>query len=262
MAFLDSHTRPKARLKLGHHYLGKNMSLTARGYVIFKEWDQTDQKFYYWEEWELTGFDNYDSWVEYDHYSQNVTVYEPARAPERYDVQSLAKGTAITLTINKQTVNGTVSEVGTGTVVKLKGKMSYQLFSDDVMHYAEVKTGPKTIVSIEDYRQTGDTDYDYYTGRRLNKREQKLMFSKVVAPTRIKLSTILYSIFFAGLIGFSFLPHYDKVCTPRTITPETTSSGQRLSVASPSSQTIPNSYPQQDCKRVRVYGSGGSGVGK
>lgn len=267
MKFLNKFVRPKARFRLGQRYLGKSTSLIAKGYVIFKEWDQTDGKFYYWEEWELTGFNNYDSWVEYDHYNQNVTVYEPVRVPERYDVQSLAKGAAVTVTINKQLISGIVDEVGTGTVVKLRGKMSYQLFSDDIMHYAEVKTGPTTVVSIEDYRQVGDTDYDYYSGRRLNKAEQKLMFGKVISPLNIKLSTIIYSIFFVGFLVLSFLPHYNSVCTPRTTTPATTSPGQRLSLATSASQasssrTTPNSYPQQDCRRVRVYGSGGGGVGK
>lgn len=267
MKLVDRFARPKARLKLGHRYLGKNLNLTARGYIIFKEWDQTDGKYYYWEEWELTGFNNYDSWVEYDYYSQNITVYEPVRAPEKYDVLNMQKGTSVALTINNLPVNGVVTEVGTGTVVKLRGKMSYQLFPDDVMHYAEVKTGPTTVVSIEDYRQTGDTDYDYYAGRRLNKREQKLMFGKTLTPIKISLKNALYGIFFLSFFVASIFPHYETTCTPRTTTPEITSNSQKLVVGSPTNSTgrapaVPNSYPQQDCHRVRVYGSGGDGVGK
>ena len=258
--------RTKARLRLNQTYRGQGSRFIAKGYVIFKQWDKTDGKNYYWEEWELTGFDNYDSWVEYDHYSKNITVYEPIRVPEKYDVLSLTKGMAVTMTINKLPVSGIVKEAGTGTVVKLRGKMSYQLFSDDVIHYAEVKTGPHSVISIEDYRQTGDTDFDYYSGRVLSKSEQKLLFGKTLAPLNFSWKVIIYGLGFFGYLASSFIPHYETTCTPRTTTQGTVSYNQSVGSATSkptsSSAAVPNSVPQQDCRRVRVYGDGGSGVGK
>lgn len=250
---MGSFIRPKARFKIGNRYTGTKTAFIAQGYVIFKEWDAEDRKFYYWEEWELTGFNNYDSWVEYDHYSQDVTMYQPVRAPEEYDVLKLKKGDPVTVTIDSKPVTGTVGDVGTGIVAKLKGKMSYQLFDDDTIHYAEVKTGSTGVISIEDYRQTGDTDYDYYQGRVLTKKEQKELFGRVVAPFR-GVGTIVLMALLGGLFMLPLLiPQYETTCTPRS----TISAG-----ATAQSSISDTSEPQQDCKRVRVYGGGGGGVGK
>ncbi len=263
MKWIDKFVKPKARLKIGHRYSGSKGTYIAQGYVIFKEWDKEDGRYYHWEEWELTGFDNYDSWVEYDHYSHELTVYEPFRATEQYEVMKLGKGSIVTLTTKNGTFNGVVDEAGTGTVVKLKGKMSYQLFDDDIIHYAELKTGPDTVVSIEDYRQTGDTDYDYYSGRRLTRKEQKVMFGKVLSPFPVGPRFMLYMLAIGGFMIWSLIPQYQTVCTPRTAT--TNSSSLRTSQIQPNN-TTPNSIAnsqQNECKRVRMYsGGGGGGVGK
>lgn len=261
--------RPKARFKIGERYSGEKTSFIAQGYVIFKEWDAEDQQYYYWEEWELTGFDNYDSWVEFDHYSQTLTVYEPVRAKETYDVKTLTKGEEVKLTLQGETepIVGTVKEIGTGTVARLEGKMSYQLFNDDVIHYAEVKTGPKEVVSIEDYRQVVDRDYDYYKGRVLNHAEQKKLFGKHVAPiSNLSIGSVIVFIvmmvFFLFPIIMSAIPQYKTVCTPRSV--PTTSRYDAASSANSSSPTSTSASDTtgQNCQRVRVYGGGGGGVGK
>lgn len=264
--------RPQARFKIGKRYRGETGSLIAQGYSIFKQWDAEDSQYYYWEEWELTGFDNYDSWVEYDHYSKKVTLYQPIRIKEIYDVQSLKKHDTIQLTLPGQATpsQGVVTEVGSGTIARLEGKMSYQLFSDDVIHYAEVDIEPGRVISIEDYRQVVDKDYDYYAGRVLDKAEQKKLFGRVITPFNWSRLWAVFVWAFVALIFIepiiaSAIPRYETVCTPRTISAQsrydaTSTTPGASSATSPSSPS--NSPPEQECRKVRVYGGGGGGVGK
>ena len=58
----------------------------------------TSTSIYRWEEWELVGFNNYDSWLEIDHYTRKVSIYEPIYFMEPIDPVNFRKGDTITLT--------------------------------------------------------------------------------------------------------------------------------------------------------------------
>lgn len=240
--------RPQARLKIGQSYNGKKTSYIAQGVVVFREWDPKDKQFYYWEEWELTGFNDYDSWVEYDHYTKKISVYEPIDIVERINARDLVAGQKVRLTVNRKLVYGTVKEVGIASVDYLKGKMSYQLFEDDTFTYATIATAMGE-VSIEDYRINGKYEKDYYLGKRLSKKQQKAQFGKVLYPVNWK-GIALSAGIGAAVIGPSFIPSYETVCTPRTAATQINAQ-----------DTVPTTDPNQVCTRRRVFFSGGAGGG-
>lgn len=248
--------RPKARLKIGKRYNGKKTAFIAQGVVVFREWDAKDRQHYYWEEWELTGFSDYDSWVEYDHYTKKISIYEPVRVKEQINAADLQKGQPVTATVDREQLQGTVKEVGVAEVEFLKGKMSYQLFNDDKITYATVKT-PRGELSIEDYRINNKNEKDFYLGRRLSRKQQKAMFGKVIEPFNWPL--FLYIAMFIGFFLFPYVaPSYETVCTPRTATSQTA----RSNISSTNQLETPNSNPNQVCTRKRVFGGGSGGVGK
>ena len=83
--------RTKARLKINQILTGKKTNLRVVGCLLFREWDKKDKRFYYWEEWEITGLADYDSWVEYDHSDQTVSLYEPIRFTQTIDPTQLKR---------------------------------------------------------------------------------------------------------------------------------------------------------------------------
>lgn len=240
--------KPQARLKIGQSYNGKKTSYIAQGVVVFREWDPKDKQFYYWEEWELTGFNDYDSWVEYDHYTKKIMVFEPIDIVEQINARDLTAGQRVRLTVNRQVVEGTVHEVGVASVDYLKGKMSYQLFSDDTFTYATINT-PNGQISIEDYRINGKSEKDYYLGRRLSKKQQKDQFGKVLHPINWAGIGITAAVG-AVIVGPMFIPSYETVCTPRTAATQINAQ-----------DTVPSADPNQVCSRRRVFFSGGAGGG-
>ena len=160
----------------------------------------------------------------------------------------MQKRQAISLTIDGKPQYATIEEIGTGHVKRLRGKMSYQLFPDDVIHYAEARLSDGKVVAIEDYRQTHDTDYDYYVGTPLSLNDQKQMFGRRITPLGLtrkhsdSIGGFLYLAFFAIIVLISVIPHKETVCTTRSV-PTT----------SPSSTVAQTTY-SQDCKRVWVFG--------
>jgi hypothetical protein len=251
--------RPKARISIGSTYSGIKTSFIAQGVVVFREWDPNDKKFYYWEEWELTGFNDYDSWVEYDHYTKKISVYEPISIVEKINALDLHKGQQLQLTVNSRLVWGTVKEVGIASIDYLKGKMSYQLFEDDSFTYATISTDLGE-VSIEDYRLNYNNEKDYYLGRTLTKKQQKAIFGKSLYP--INWQAAVVPVVVGGLIvGPMFIPEYETVCTPRSAS---TSRQQASSLTTSVSKTpTPDPELKQDCHTRRVFFSGsGGGVGK
>ena len=54
----------RANLQVGDMLQGSAGNLSVRGCLLFKEWDTRDRCFYYWEEWQLIGGSNADTWVE------------------------------------------------------------------------------------------------------------------------------------------------------------------------------------------------------
>ena len=115
--------RTKARLKINQILTGKKTNLRVVGCVLFREWDKKDKRFYYWEEWEITGLADYDSWVEYDHSDQTVSLYEPIRFTQAIDPTQLEKGQSFTVSEQDDKDHVVVvDEVGIGAIMNIKGK--------------------------------------------------------------------------------------------------------------------------------------------
>ena len=177
----------KARLKLDQILRGKKTNFRVAGCLVFKEWDASDRKFYYWEEWELLGFEDYDSWVEYDHYSGEVSIYEPLSFKENVDPSSWVKQQTVTLQVEGEDspCEAKVKEVGEGVIHKIIGKNTYQVFEGEKMNYAVLgmasSSGKARKITVEKYN---NREYDIYEKRVLSKAEQKEIFGKVLVPFR------------------------------------------------------------------------------
>lgn len=276
--------KPSARIKIGSTFLGDKISATAEGYLIFKEWDAEDHQNYYWEEWELRGFNDYDSWIEYDHYTRKISLYEPIKFKEFIDPKLLKKNQAITITTTRgESIKANVVEVGIGKVARREGTLTYHVFEGDEVAYAEC-AGPTGRYCIEKYN---DKEFDIYKMQILTRKQQKQMLGRTVSPgiwgnlKTMSIGTMIYLLIFGG--GFvwsmydSVVPRYQSYCTPRNITqpvnpPSSFSSGTNNSNTSTSTSTTNSSVlptdevtsqdDNQTCYRRRVYSSGGSGTGK
>ena len=90
----------KANLQVGEMLQGSGGTLSVRGCLLFKEWDTQDNCFYYWEEWQLIGANDADTWVEFDHDPGEFLLYEPVRLQEKIEPWALAVGQGLQLTIN------------------------------------------------------------------------------------------------------------------------------------------------------------------
>jgi len=196
--------RTKARLKINQILTGKKTNLRVVGCLLFREWDEKKKRFYYWEEWEITGLADYDSWVEYDHSDQIVSLYEPIRFTKSIDPAQLEKGQSFTVSEQDgkdHTV--VVDEVGVGEIVNIKGKNTYQVFPKELMAYATLKdTGaPKNrqLITIEKYN---NREYDAYRKIQLSDKEQKKMFGRTIKP--INWSTIIITIIIIAIFLFIF----------------------------------------------------------
>ena len=194
----------KARLKINQILTGKKTNLRVVGCLLFREWDEKKKRFYYWEEWEITGLADYDSWVEYDHSDQIVSLYEPIRFTKAIDPAQLEKGQSFTVSEQDgkdHTV--VVDEVGVGEIVNIKGKNTYQVFPKELMAYATLKdTGaPKNrqLITIEKYN---NREYDAYRKIQLSDKEQKKIFGRTIKP--INWSTIIITIIIITIFLFIF----------------------------------------------------------
>ena len=195
--------RTKARLKINQILTGKKTNLRVVGCLLFREWD--DKRFYYWEEWEITGLADYDSWVEYDHSDQTVSLYEPIRFTQAIDPTQLEKGQSFT--VSEQDGKDhvvVVDEVGIGEIMNIKGKNTYQVFPKELMAYATLRdTGaPKNrqLITIEKYN---NREYDAYRKVQLSNKEQKEMFGRTIKP--IDWTTIIVIAIFIAIILFAFI---------------------------------------------------------
>lgn len=268
----------KARMKIGQQLIGKKIAATVQGYVLYKEYDQEDKKFYYWEEWELTGFNDYDSWIEYDHYTKKVTLYEPVDVGMQLDPAQLQTNQLFTAPVNGKPMQLHVKEVGAGVVAKKEGTLTYHVFKGDVVAYAEIYSELGTI-SVEKYN---DKEYDVYLGQVLSSAQQKEMLGRVVGPSWLSThwQSVLGWVVFGPIIillmfADALFPQYQSFCTPRT-TVSSSSSVSRSSTAAArtgtgdsSSTMVPQSTDEvvsqdnnQTCYRRRVQGGGSGGVGK
>lgn len=229
--------QPKARLKLDQILRGQKTNFRVAGCLIFKEWDAEDGKFYFWEEWELLGFDNYDSWVEFDHYSREVSIYEPVRFySEKIDPSYFGVGKTYDFedpTEGRQ--SGRIVEIGEGEIARIIGKNTHQVFEGEKMTYATL-TNPTYKVTVEKYN---NREFDAYKKRVLGKKEQKEIFGRVLTPFNwAQFWAIIFWIVLGGII--------------------------LVSIFSPSCKTDTNG--KEVCSYSNgirgVHGGGGGGLGK
>lgn len=178
--------RTQARLKIGEILRGTKTNFRVVGCLLFREWDRKDKTHYYWEEWELLGLENYDSWVEYDQYSHAVSLYEPIRFTTAIDPSTMQQGQQFALTSDDgKQYQVTVTEVGAGEIVKIKGKNTYQVFEGESMSYATLQLqedGKQHTrrVTVEKYN---NREYDAYIKKPLSAKRQKELFGRTITPT-------------------------------------------------------------------------------
>lgn len=201
--------KTKARLKIGSILRGAKTNFRVEGCLLFREWDATDKRWYYWEEWELLGLENYDSWVEYDHYEKKVSLYEPVRFATVIDPKSFRAGQ--TFTLNDATglvYNVRVKEVGEGEIVAIHGKNTYQVFEGERMTYATLQmtrqggTSQQT-VTVEKYN---DREYDAYKKTTLSPQRQKRLFGRTIAP--LPWFEWIFIALVVLLVGWSLIDEY------------------------------------------------------
>ena len=171
-----------ARLSPGEQLRGEGRPLSVMGCLLFKEWDPEDRIYYFWEEWQLSGMDDYDTWVELDHYDGRVHLYEPLRFVEQLDPGSLHPGQILTLTSGTDVYAARVVELGAGVLHKKVGTTSCHLARDEEMGYAEVEltdAGGRT--SRVTFDSHGYRDLVSYRKRRLGRAEQRRLFGKAIA---------------------------------------------------------------------------------
>lgn len=242
--------RPKAKIKLGESLRGETHGGRAQGYAIYSEYDAEDRRHYTWEEWEVTAFNDYDSFIEYDHYTRKITAYEPFKTKADLDPNHVKAGQTLEMTIDGKTEKLTVHEVGTAKVVRREGAFMHHVFVGEPLTYAEI-TYPGGVLSVEKYNEK---EYDVYKGRVLSVKDQKKMFGKRLQPLNSGLIISMVAVFgFAGLILIpSFIPSYQTTCTPRSLVNSNASQQQGEVVSQDENQT---------CYRRAVYGGAG-GLGK
>lgn len=275
--------RTMARIKLGNTFLGDSISATAEGVVLYKEYDAGERKDYYWEEWELRGFNNYDSWIEYDHYKDTTTLYEPLRPKQFLDASKLIVNQQVRFETHRgEVIDATVTEVGVGTVASREGTLTYHVFKGDTVAYAECR-GRNGVYCIETYN---DKEFDIYKATLLTKEMQQRLLGRAVQPSSLRKIPASTALLLIGILSFFSFSAYSSAKSNNECTPRTTSS-IRMQLASPAVMNfgqlqnttnnnaiplnqippstpsqIPTQSQQNSCTNRSVYGGGGSGYGK
>lgn len=248
MAFFKH--RPKARFKLGQAVRGETFGGRAQGYVIYSEYDKADRRHYTWEEWEITGFKDYDGWIEYDHYTRKITAYETFKTDTDLDPNNVKAGDTTQSVIDGKVERLTVKEVGTATAVRMEGTLTHYVFVGEPLTYAEI-TYSNGVLSVEKYN---NREYDVYKGRILSIADQKKMFGRRVQPYNLTWlpTAIIFAIIGLFMIGPSLTPSYENYCTPRTL----------VNSGATNNDEVVSQTADQTCYRRAIYGGGGGGIGK
>lgn len=228
--------RPKARIKLGRYLIGDPpWRSLPNGVALYSERDPSDGKTYRWEEWELLGYENLDFWVEYDHYSREVSLYWPARSEPQLDPSRLQRHQQVDLRVDGSLRRWSVVEAGVGTITELDGSFTYDITTGQQVAYAELREfGGHRRVVLEKF---DERVIDTYASTVLDVAAQKRHFGRRVAPypwQRIVLALVLLPVMVLSMVGGCLA---DRDCTPRA--GETT----------------------QDC-RTGFGSGGGGGIGK
>ncbi|MFF3065853.1 hypothetical protein ACFVQ3_14995 [Oerskovia sp. NPDC057915] len=239
-------------MSLGKHLIGAPpWRSLPQGVVVYGEKDPSDGVTYYWEEWEVLGYENLDFWVEYDHDTKAVTLYRPAESEEALDPTRMRKGQTVTVTVAGTKHRAVVSEVGVGTIASLDGSFTYDLTVGQRVAYAELRAN-RTVFSLEKF---DDRIIDLYHGTVLDSEGQKAHFGKRVAPRDVKVNPVVAFVLIlaAGIGLFSACGDRDvddDDCTPRTVEQQYDASGDLVPTEN------------DTCYRRSVYGGGGGGLGK
>ena len=175
----------KANLQVGEMLQGSGGTLSVRGCLLFKEWDTQDNCFYYWEEWQLIGANDADTWVEFDHDPGEFLLYEPVRLQEKIEPWALAVGQGLQLTINGTPHQAVVKEVTTGTLEEVIGSPVCPLNICETMTYVELAlTDPAGVTSKLTIDSHRFLDLLAYRKTTLSKGRQKQLFGRVLYNSR------------------------------------------------------------------------------
>jgi len=175
----------RANLQVGDMLQGSAGNLSVRGCLLFKEWDTRDRCFYYWEEWQLIGGSNADTWVELDHDPGEILFYEPVRLQEAIEPWALAVGQRLQLTISGAPHQALVEEVTTGTLENVIGSPVCPLNIGEIMTYVELRlTDPAGVTSRLTIDSHRFRDLLAYRKTTLSSAQQKQLFGRVLYNSR------------------------------------------------------------------------------
>lgn len=175
-------TRFRAQVVPGEELTVGPRTLKVRGGVLLRQWDEEDQTHYYWEEWQIAGLDDPDSWLEFDHYLDEVCLYQPVYFVDALNPELLRPRARFALPDDEGNLNQIfVEEVGVGEVVAVAGETDRHLTAGDELAYAALRCyvgGIESEVSAERY---GQRDYLAYTKLRLDLAQQHEVFGRQIA---------------------------------------------------------------------------------
>lgn len=247
----------KAKLQVGSVVEGEQGPLYVRGYLLFKEWDQEDERFYMWEEWQLQGAAGNELWLELDHYSGDVVLYEPLPLAPGLNPAIMAPGRVFELSSPTGPVSLKVKSMSQGVLVESQGQTTCSLRPGETMGYAEVKVRTadgKSFKATVDSHRLADTVV--YRRRRLGAAEQKALLGQVIRRPRSGRLKVNRTGFIIVLVLF-FTLHVVPALLRRLFSgPRRTPSGSSTSSGTGSGSGGTSYRPRP------VYGGGGRGVGK
>lgn len=185
-------SRARARLEVGEVLQGQERSLRVEGCLIFREWDHEDQKYYFWEEWQLSGMSSYDTWIEVEHDGGAVFLYEPMPFAEVLDPLSVVPGQRYALTSGGIVYDARVTQVGAGTLDQVLGRTTCRLGPGEAMAYVDLEltdpSGARTVATMDSH---GMRDLVSYRKQHLNAAAQKRIFGKVISQTGVPRAFVL-----------------------------------------------------------------------
>ncbi|MDO4242990.1 MAG: hypothetical protein Q4C85_04400 [Actinomyces sp.] len=196
----------RARLQVGEVLGGGERLLRVEGCLLFKQWDHEDQKYYFWEEWQLSGMSSYDTWVEVDHDGGAVFLYEPMPFVEVLDPLSMVAGQHLRLTNGLTVYEARVTETGAGTLDQVLGRTTCPLAVGEDMAYVELEltdpSGGRTAVTVDSH---GMRDLVSYRKRPLDAAAQKAMFGRVISAGGVPRALVLGALVIAPLVATAVL---------------------------------------------------------
>ncbi len=205
---------------VGQHLVRPDgVTLIVRGGALYSMDDRSDGQEYGWEEWALVGLDEADAWLQYDHYSGEVTLYRLGAS----DVPPEMLFTALTMPEGQQVAGWRVDEVSTATVRDVVGRpFDHPLSPGGSYTYADLSQGRRRL-SVEQYP---NGSWLVYHGAVLNPADQRRVLGAGVPataaptskPTSTKTKALGAAIVVALVAGLGgcFYSSNQTTCTPRS----------------------------------------------